>query len=360
MSSSICRNDVKSLIESALSTKSLVVGRAVHGYMIRTISPPFPPFLSNHLINLYSKLDSPNSAQLLLSLIPPPSRSVVTWTALISGSVQNGHFTSALSHFSHMRRHDSVQPNDFTFPCLFKASAFLHSPFTGQQLHSLAIKTSLINDVFVGCSAFDMYSKTGLQGYAHKVFDEMPHRNIATWNACISNSVLDGRTYDAALKLIELLRVGEEPPNSITFCVFLNACSDGLYLKLGRQLHGYVIRFGFGSDVSVLNGLTDFYGKCREVKYSEMAFDEICAPEAALPNTFLSAASMKSEFFWFYNMSLFYLHIDDKTIECGKNLLVLREYRMQVSGDFDMKTFKAKLPPLVPRGKGRYILLSGI
>ncbi|KAK4348248.1 hypothetical protein RND71_034587 [Anisodus tanguticus] len=176
-----------------------------------------------------------------------------------------------------MRHHDSVQPNEFTFPCLFKASAFLRSPFMGQELHSLAIKTSLTNDVFVGVVHFTCIAKRGLSGYAHKVFDEMPQRNITTWNACISNSVLDGRTYDVDLKLIELLRVGEEPPNTITFCVFLNACSDGLYLKLGRQLHGYVIRFGFGSDVSVLNGLIDLYGKCREVKYSEMVFDEICA-----------------------------------------------------------------------------------
>lgn len=138
-------------------------------------------------------------------------------------------------------RCECVQPNDFTFPCLFKASAFLHSPVTGQQLHALALKTSLIEDVFVGCSAFDMYGKTGLREYARKVFDEISQRNITTWNACISNFVLDGRSYDAALKFVELLRVGEEPPNSITFCVFLNACSDGLYLKLGRQLHDYVI-----------------------------------------------------------------------------------------------------------------------
>ncbi|KAG5620295.1 hypothetical protein H5410_005513 [Solanum commersonii] len=195
------------LIESALSTQSLLLGRAVHAHIIRTIESPFPPFLSNHLINFYSKLDSPNTAQLLLSLTPPRFRSVVTWTALIAGSVQNGHFTSALLHFSDMRR-QSVQPNDFTFPCLFKASAFLHYSLMGQQLHALALK-------------------------------------------------------------------GEEPPNSITFCVFLNACSDGLYLKLGQQLHGYVIRFGFGSDVSVLNGMVDFYGKCHQVKYSELVFNEI-------------------------------------------------------------------------------------
>nr|GLL41069.1 pentatricopeptide repeat-containing protein At4g14850-like isoform X1 [Ipomoea trifida] len=267
-------NALGSLVESAVLNRSLLLGQAVHAKIVKTLEPPFPSFISNHLINLYSKLGVLNSAQLVLSLTPTRHRSVVTWTALIAGSVQNGHFAAALLHFCDMRR-DRIQPNDFTFPCLFKASAFLKSPFIGQQIHALAIKSSLILDVFVGCSAFDMYSKTGIRELADKVFEEMPDRNIATWNACISNAVLDGRHNDAVNKFVELLRVGEEPPNSITFCAFLNACSDGFYLKLGMQLHGNVIRRGYGLDVSVLNGLIDFYGKCHDVESSELVFDSM-------------------------------------------------------------------------------------
>ncbi|VFR02271.1 unnamed protein product [Cuscuta campestris] len=261
-------NALGSLVESAVSTRSLPLGQAVHAQIIKTLESPPPPFISNHLINLYSKLGRLNSAHRLLSLAPARFRSVVTWTALISGAVQNGHFAAGLSLFCNMRR-DGIQPNDFTFPCLFKASAFLNSSSVGQQLHALAIKTSLILDVFVGCSALDMYSKTGTRDLADKVFEEMPERNIATWNACISNAVLEGRVIDAVRKFIELLLVGDEHPNSITFCAFLNACADGLYLRLGMQLHGNVIRRGYGVDVSVLNGLIDFYGKCHDVKWEE-------------------------------------------------------------------------------------------
>nr|GMD61486.1 pentatricopeptide repeat-containing protein At4g14850 [Ipomoea batatas] len=267
-------NALGSLVESAVLNRSLLLGQAVHAKIVKTLEPPFPSFISNHLINLYSKLGALNSAQLVLSLTPTRHRSVVTWTALIAGSVQNGHFAAAILHFCDMRR-DRIQPNDFTFPCLFKASAFLKSPFIGQQIHALAIKSSLILDVFVGCSAFDMYSKTGIRELADKVFEEMPDRNIATWNACISNAVLDGRHNDGVKKFVELLRVGEEPPNSITFCAFLNACSDGFYLKLGMQLHGNVIRRGYGLDISVLNGLIDFYGKCHDVESSELVFDSM-------------------------------------------------------------------------------------
>lgn len=142
----------------------------------------------------------------------------------------------------------------------------------GKQIHAIAFKLGQINDVFVGCSALDMYWKTRLKREAEKLFDEMPVRNIATWNAYISNAVLDGRPRDAVDAFIEFRRVGGEP-DLITFCAFLNACADALYLDLGRQLHGFVIRRGFEGDVFVSNGLIDFYGKCKEVGLAEMVFD---------------------------------------------------------------------------------------
>lgn len=170
-------------------------------------------------------------------------------------------------------RRDNIFPNDFTFPCLFKASASLNSPFLGQQLHGLAVKLKLIYDVFVACSAFDMYSKTRMNQDANKVFDRMSRRNIATWNAKISNAVTNGRPREAIVNFIELLQSGEEAPNSITFCAFFNACADCLNLKLGQQLHGFVIRFGCENEVALLNGLIDFYGKCKEVEFAEMIFN---------------------------------------------------------------------------------------
>lgn len=266
-------NSLAALLESAVSTRCSSLGRVVHAYVIRTLAAPIPTFLSNHLINMYSKLDRPDSAQLVLQLTPVHSRSVVTWTALIAGYVQNGRFASAFVQFTTMRR-ECVRPNDFTFPCLFKAVASLHVPFAGKQVHALALKSGQIRDVFVGCSAFDMYSKTGLGEEAMKMFDEMPLRNVATWNAYISNAVLSGRPKDAVRGFVEFRSVGGEP-NSITFCAFLNACADGLWLELGMQLHGFVIRSGFDGNLSVCNGLIDFYGKCKEVDCAEIVFDRI-------------------------------------------------------------------------------------
>ncbi|KAL6970432.1 Pentatricopeptide repeat-containing protein [Sarracenia purpurea var. burkii] len=284
-------NALASLVESAVSTRSSVTARAVHAQIIKTFCNPLPSFLSNHLVNMYSKLGLLTSAQLVLSLTP--NRSVVTWTALVSGSVQNGHFASALLHFSNMRR-EGIQPNDFTFPCALKASGSLQFPVTGKQLHGLAVKDGQINDVFVACSAFDMYCKTGLRDHACKMFDEMPERNIVIWNAYISNSVLDGQPHSAISAFIEFWCIGGEP-DSITFCGFLNACSDTSNLQLGRQLHGLVIRYGSEADVSVANGMIDFYGKCRQITSFESIFVGIGYPNDVSWSSMVAAYEQNDE-----------------------------------------------------------------
>ncbi|KAL0282215.1 UNVERIFIED_CONTAM: Pentatricopeptide repeat-containing protein [Sesamum radiatum] len=235
-----------SLLESAVSAHSSLLGRAAHAQVVKTLGLALDAFLSNHLINMYSKLDRPETARTILSLTSPHFRSVVTWTSLISGNVQNGH-----------------------------AATSLHSPILGQQFHGLAIKLFFIDDVFVACSAFDMYSKTGFLCEASKMFDEMSYINIATWNACISNAVLNANPREAICKFVQLLRDSEAAPNSITFCAFLNACSDGALLVQGQQLHGYLIKGGHEADISVLNGLIDFYGKCQQVGFSEKVFEKM-------------------------------------------------------------------------------------
>nr|KYP75022.1 Pentatricopeptide repeat-containing protein At4g14850 family [Cajanus cajan] len=302
-------NLLASLLESALSTHSPLLARAVHALILKTHDPPLPSFLCNHLVNTYSKLDLLNSAQLVLSLTNP--RTVVTWTSLISGCVRNRRFASALLHFSNMRR-DSVPPNDFTFPCAFKASASLHMPLTGKQLHAFAFKGGQIFDVFVGCSAFDMYSKTGLRREARNMFDEMPHRNLATWNAedvSVANGLIDfyGKCGDIASSemvfdridrrnvvswgsmLATLVQNHEEEracmvflqarkevePTDFMISSVLSACAELGGLELGRSVHALAVKACVEENIFVGSALVDMYGKCGSIENAEQVFSEM-------------------------------------------------------------------------------------
>ncbi|KAL8139542.1 hypothetical protein V2J09_005563 [Rumex salicifolius] len=281
------------LLSAAVSSRSPLLGRAAHAQIIKTFSPLPPPHLSNHLINMYSKLDFPTSAHLVLSL--SSSSSVVAWTSLISGLVQNGHFSTALNHFSLMLCL-SIMPNDYTFPCALKAAASLRRMDSGRLIHSLAIKLGQLRDCHVGCGVFDMYSKLGLCSDAQKAFDEMPDRNGVIWNAYISNSVLAARPWDAIRGFVEFRHSGVTAgPDYITICAYLNACSDVCSLRLGEQMHGYVICSGNDRDVSVANGLIDFYGKCGECGCSEKLFIQILKPNSVSWSSMVAAYEQNNE-----------------------------------------------------------------
>lgn len=132
-----------------------------------------------------------------------------------------------------------------------------------------------MNDVFVASAAVDMYLKCGLLDDAHGLFDEMPAKNIVAWNALMTNSVLVGRYDDVVRAFVDVLRAGNCYPNMISICAFLNACAASSYSGLGSQLHSFVRKAGFASDVSVQNGLIDFYGKCHWVDEARLVFDEM-------------------------------------------------------------------------------------
>ncbi|KAK9083835.1 hypothetical protein Scep_030306 [Stephania cephalantha] len=79
-----------------------------------------------------------------------------------------------------------------------------------------------------------------------QVIDEMPVGNVVTWNAYISNSVFQGRMYDAFCAFVEFRGAGEEG-NSITYCAVLSRCADCGNVVLGRQEKGIgFLKFSIG------------------------------------------------------------------------------------------------------------------
>lgn len=53
----------------------------------------------------------------------------------------------------------------------------------------------------------------------------------------------------------------------------LKACGVFLGLLEGRQVHGEVVKRGFGGDVLVINGLIGMYNKCGDLASAELVFD---------------------------------------------------------------------------------------
>ncbi|XP_024964875.1 pentatricopeptide repeat-containing protein At3g21470-like [Cynara cardunculus var. scolymus] len=82
-------------------------------------------------------------------------------------------------------------------PLVFKACASLSMINNGKALHSESIKGGVQSDVVVGTSIVNMYGKCREVIDARKVFDEMPVKNVVTWNAIIGGYMRNGRTKPA-------------------------------------------------------------------------------------------------------------------------------------------------------------------
>ncbi|KAK2979846.1 hypothetical protein RJ640_026560 [Escallonia rubra] len=113
-------------------------------------------------------------------------------TSTIRSCISQGALKQALQLYTLIRRIGTYQHN--ALPSLLKACASLSIPHHGKALHAESIKTGTVFNVMVGTSLIGMYAKTGDICFARKVFDEMPDRNLITWNAMIGGYMGVGDT----------------------------------------------------------------------------------------------------------------------------------------------------------------------
>lgn len=155
-----------------------------------------------------------------------------------------------------------IFPNQFTFSAVLPSCADTDVISHGQQIHCLAVKHGIDSDIFVGSALVDMYAKCSDLGSAGMVFDDMPDRNLVTWNTMIVGYLLN-RCYDqACLAVREVLREGSVMPDQVSFSSALSACANMGGLEFGRQLHGAILKHDLVGLAYVKNSLMDMYSKC--------------------------------------------------------------------------------------------------
>ncbi|CAN0887679.1 Pentatricopeptide repeat-containing protein At2g34400 [Linum grandiflorum] len=80
-----------------------------------------------------------------------------------------------------------------------------------------------------------MYAKCGQLDCARKVFDEIPQRDLVSWNSMISGYAQMGSARKAMRLFLDMRDLGIDP-NEITFVAVLSACVHGGLVDEGRQL----------------------------------------------------------------------------------------------------------------------------
>ena len=133
----------------------------------------------NILITSYNQLGQCDVAKELMKKMESVgiTPDVFTWTSMISGYAQNNKNNRALDLFKDMLQ-QGVKPNGVTITNAISACSTLKSLDKGLEIHSVAVKMGLINDLLVGNSLTDMYSKCGELEAAWKVFDMVDRKSV--------------------------------------------------------------------------------------------------------------------------------------------------------------------------------------
>eukprot|EP01018_Ginkgo_biloba_P015808 Gb_31706 [translate_table: standard] len=143
-----------------------------------------------------------------------------------------------------------------------------------RRFHAHMIKTKPEHDIVMGSNLVQMYSKYGAIDDARQVFDNIPQRDAILWDAMIRAYTQSGYVKEA-LKLFSQLQHGNTRPDQITLSGVLKACAKLASLEHGKEIHSYILKMGFESDVFIGSALVDLYAKCRNLVYARHVFDKM-------------------------------------------------------------------------------------
>ncbi|XP_027367218.1 pentatricopeptide repeat-containing protein At4g19191, mitochondrial [Abrus precatorius] len=197
----------------------------------------------------------------------------LTWNSNIRQLVNHGHPQNALLLFRHMKR-SGVSPNNSTFPFVAKACAILFNLINSQIIHAHVVKSRFQSNIYVQTAMVDMYVKCGHLQDAYNVFDAMPVRDIASWNAMLLGFAHSGFLTKLSC-LLRQMRLSGIHPDSVTVLLLIDAILRERNLAFLGAVHSFGIRIGVCNDVSVANTLIAAYAKCDDLLSAEALFDEI-------------------------------------------------------------------------------------
>ncbi|KAJ4710675.1 Pentatricopeptide repeat-containing protein [Melia azedarach] len=132
------------------------------------------------------------------------------------------------------------------------------------------------------------YSKSGNLSEMQNIFSHLPYRDGVSWNLLISGYAGHGSVNEAVNVYNLMLKDGLGNLNRITFSTMLILCSSRGLVDLGRQIHGQIVRFGFGSYVFVGSPLVDMYAKLGLIYDAKRVFDEMPERNVVMYNTIIT------------------------------------------------------------------------
>ncbi|RDX80794.1 Pentatricopeptide repeat-containing protein, chloroplastic, partial [Mucuna pruriens] len=240
------------------------LGREAHGFVVKRNLYYHELSIQSALIHMYWKCgDVGSGSRVLYSVM---KRNGDCWIGLMSGRLE-----VAIRSIVRLKR---FQPGVVAVASLLPICAQLRALKQGKEIHAYALRHRFLPNVSIMSSLMVLYSKCGMIEYSMRLFDGMELKNVVLWTAMIDSCVENGHLCEA-LGVMRSMVLTEHRPDMVTVARMLRVCGELKVVKLGKEVHGQVLKRGFGLVHYVAAELIDMYGICEDVDKAKLLFSAI-------------------------------------------------------------------------------------
>ncbi|MBA0837354.1 hypothetical protein Goarm_009519 [Gossypium armourianum] len=247
------------------------VGQEVHAYVVKTKSYSKQLSIQSGLIDMYCKCGDMESGRQVFYC--SGERNAISWTALMSGYISNGRLEQALRSVVWMQQ-EGFKPDVVTVATVLPVCAQLRALNHGMEIHAYAVKNCFFPNVSIVTSLMIMYSKCGVLDYSLKLFNGLEARNVISWTAMIESYAESG-CLPEAIGVFRSMQLSKHRPDSVVMARMLNICGELKAIKLGKEIHGQVLKKDFESIPSVSAEMVKMYGACGLMSNAKLVFDAV-------------------------------------------------------------------------------------
>ncbi|QCE15046.1 structure-specific endonuclease subunit SLX1 [Vigna unguiculata] len=218
-----------STLRACAKLTDLNKGKNLHCYMIKS-GINSDTAVGNSLISMYAKCGIMDDA--LGFLDEMVIQDSVSYSAIISGCVQNGYAEKAVLIFRQMQL-SGTDPDSATMIGLLPACSHLAAVQHGICCHGYSVVRGFTANTSICNAIIDMYAKCGRIHISRQVFDRMKKRDIVSWNTMIIGYGIHG-LYIEAFSLFHELLASSMKPDDVTLIAVLSACSHSGLVTEGK------------------------------------------------------------------------------------------------------------------------------
>lgn len=262
-----------SIIKACGSARALNMGKELHTEIIKRGLSGKDVVLEDALVGMYAKCGGLAEAYQVFG--QSPVQDVASWNALVVGFCEQGHHERAINCLECMR-FEGFSPDAVTFACILKACSSTGAVEKGREIHAeIARKGLLGNNTVLGNTLINMYIMCGSCTLAPQVFEELPCRDVVSWNSLITG-YCQHDCREEAINCFDRIKHEGVSPDAVTYSCVLKACGSIGAAEKGIEVHVDIVRRGFvGIDPAVGSALVDMHAKCGALLKAREVFDSL-------------------------------------------------------------------------------------